>query len=84
MSKPRIALDAAGVQPISIAESTQRSRELDSFAQEAFESLEEAAEWMRRPHPMLNGEAPRDCAKSSSGAERVKAILVAIKFGGVA
>ena len=81
MSKPPIALDAAGV---TAGESKQRSRELDRLAQEAFDSLEEAAEWMCRPHPMLDGEAPRDCAKSSSGAQRVKDILVAIKFGGVA
>lgn len=84
MSKPSTALDIAGVQPTNDADSTQRLCELESLAQEAFEIPEEAADWMRRPHPMLDGETPRECAKSSSGGERVRAILVAIKYGGVA
>ena len=84
MSKPSIALDIAGIQPTNDAESTQRFLELDSFAQEVFECPEEAAEWMRHPHPMLDGETPRECAKSRSGGERVKTILVAIKYAGVA
>jgi uncharacterized protein (DUF2384 family) len=74
----------ADVQPTNGADSTQLLLELDGLAQEAFEGAEEATDWMRRPHPMLDGETPRECAKSSSGGERVAAILVAIKYGGVA
>ena len=34
-------------------------------------------------HPMLDGESPLECAKSGFGAQRVKDILVAIRYGGV-
>lgn len=84
MTKPSIAHDVAGIQPTNYTDGTQRLLELDKLAREAFESPEEGAEWTRRPHPMLDGETPRECANSSSGAERVKAILAAIKHGGVA
>lgn len=81
MSKSSIALDIAGVQPTNDADITQRLLELDRLAQEAFESPEEATDWMRCPHPMLDGETPQEYAKTTSGGERVKAILVAIKYG---
>jgi uncharacterized protein (DUF2384 family) len=84
MSKPPVAPEIVGVQPPNDAQSMRRPLELNSLAQEAFESPEEAGDWMRSPHPMLDGETPRECAKSSSGAERVKAILLAIRYGGVA
>ncbi len=57
--------------------------ELDSLAKETFETEDEAARWLRRPHPMLSGETPLECAKSSYGAERVRDILLAIKYGNV-
>lgn len=69
--------------PTYAAESMLRLLELDGLAKETFETPEEAAAWMRGPHPMLDGEAPLECAKSGFGAQRVKDILVAIKYGGV-
>jgi len=71
------------VLPAHAAESLLRLLELDTLARDVFETPEEAAAWLRRPHPMLDGETPMDCAKSSFGAERVKDILNAIKYGGV-
>lgn len=50
---------------------------------EFFDTDEEAAAWLTQPHPMLDGKTPLDCAKSDSGAERVKDILNSIKYGGV-
>lgn len=69
--------------PTHAAESMLRLLELDDLAKGTFESPEEAAGWLRRPHPMLDGESPLECAKSGYGAQRVKDILVAIKYGGV-
>ena len=69
--------------PTYAAESMLRLLELDSLAKETFETPQEAAGWMRQPHPMLDGESPLQCAKSGFGAQRVKDILVAIKYGGV-
>ena len=84
MSKPPTEADIVGAQAPDDADSTRRSLDLNSLAEEAFESPEEAGDWMRSPHPMLDGETPRECAKSNFGAERVKAILLAIRYGGVA
>jgi len=84
MSKPPTVLDVAGIQPSSDAESTKLLLELYRLAEEAFESPQEAADWMRRPHPMLDGKTPQECAKASSGGEQVVAILVGVKYGGVA
>lgn len=72
------------VLPTYAAESMLRLLELDAMARDTFETDEEAAAWLRQPHPMLDGETPLDCAKSGFGAERVKDILNAVKYGGVA
>ena len=69
--------------PTHAAESLLRILELDSLAEDTFETPEEAGAWLRRPHPMLDGESPIECAKSAFGAQRVKDILVATKYGGV-
>lgn len=58
--------------------------ELDDLAKATFGSTDEAAVWLRSPHPMLEGQSPFECAKSGAGARRVKDMLVAIKHGGVA
>jgi uncharacterized protein (DUF2384 family) len=67
------------------AKSLRRMKiELETLAEETFETADEAAGWLRRPHPMLGGEIPLGCAKSSYGAERVRDILLSIKYGDVA
>jgi uncharacterized protein (DUF2384 family) len=69
--------------PTHVATGTPRLLELESWAKETFATEEEASRWLRQPHPLLDGEAPLDCAKSRSGALRVKDILLTIKYGGV-
>jgi len=69
--------------PMHSAEGVLRLLELDELASDAFESDEDAANWLRRPHPMLDGESPLQATKTSFGAQRAKDILVAIKYGGV-
>ena len=68
--------------PTHAAESMLRLIELNRLAEETLASPEEAAAWLRRAHPMLDGETPLECAKSAFGAQRVKDILVALKYGG--
>lgn len=68
--------------PTHAAESVLRLLELDEMAHDTFETSPEASAWLRRAHPMLEGETPLQCAKSSYGAQRVKDILLAIKYGG--
>ena len=55
--------------------------QLEELAKEIFETERQAAKWLGRQHPMLNGETPCSCAKSSCGAQRVKDILLSIKYG---
>jgi putative toxin-antitoxin system antitoxin component (TIGR02293 family) len=69
--------------PMHSAEGVLRLLELDEMASDTFASDEEAANWLRRPHPMLDGESPLQATKTSFGAQRAKDILVAIKYGGV-
>ncbi len=69
--------------PTHSAESVLRLLELDEIANDTFDSEESALDWLRRPHPMLEGESPLQAAKTSFGAQRVKDILMAIKYGGV-
>lgn len=68
--------------PMHAGETVLRLLELTSLAEDTFETPEDAAQWLRRAHPMLNGQTPLELAKSGYGAERVKEILIALKYGG--
>jgi putative toxin-antitoxin system antitoxin component (TIGR02293 family) len=68
--------------PLHAAEGVLRLLELDRMAADTFEQEAEASQWLRKPHPMLEGETPLEAAKTSYGAQRVKDILLAIKYGG--
>lgn len=69
--------------PLHSAENVLRLLELKEMANDTFESEDAALGWLRRPHPMLDGESPLESAKTSFGSNRVKDILVSIKHGGV-
>lgn len=69
--------------PDHAAEGVLRLLELDQMAKATFATEADAAGWLRAPHPMLDGDTPLAAAKTSFGAERVKEILVALKWGGV-
>jgi putative toxin-antitoxin system antitoxin component (TIGR02293 family) len=69
--------------PIHSAESVLRLLELGQMATDTFETEDEASAWLRRPHPMLEGDSPLELVKTSFGAQRVKDILIAIRYGGV-
>lgn len=70
--------------PRHAAERVLRLLELDEIAAGTFDSEEAALGWLRRAHPLLDGETPLQAASTSFGAQRVKDILVAIKYGGAA
>ncbi|WP_366119460.1 MbcA/ParS/Xre antitoxin family protein [Aquabacterium sp.] len=57
--------------------------ELQSLAAEVFTGPETATQWLSRPHELFGGLSPREVARASDeGAERVRDMLVAIKYGG--
>lgn len=61
----------------------QHLEDLERMAVESFATRECAAQWLRNPHPMLDGATPLQIALTEAGAERVKAIMIGIKYGGV-
>ncbi len=69
--------------PMHAAEGVLRLLELEAMATDTFESDDAAHGWLRKQHPMLEGECPLEAAKTSFGTRRVKDMLVAIKYGGV-
>lgn len=61
----------------------QRLCELEVLAGEVFATPEGAASWLRKSHPLLNELPPLEVATSHNGFQRVKDLLLNIKFGGV-
>ena len=57
---------------------------LGRLAIDTFETEPEAAFWLRKPHPMLAGNAPLEHARTWAGLRAVEALLAVIKYGGVA
>jgi len=60
-----------------------RMSDLAQLAEGTLATAEEAAAWLRRPHPMLDGKTPLACAESAVGGQRVKDMLIAMKYGGI-
>ncbi|MBA3059539.1 MAG: MbcA/ParS/Xre antitoxin family protein [Gammaproteobacteria bacterium] len=69
--------------PTDAGENVLRLLELDGIAAKTFATEAAESAWFRRAHPMLDGETPLAAAKTPFGAQRVKDILLAIKYGGV-
>ena len=69
--------------PRHCAESVLRLLELKEMASATFESEDDVLGWLRRPHPLLDGESPLEAASTSFGSRRVRDILISIKYGGV-
>lgn len=55
---------------------------IEEMAKTTFETEDDARVWLERPHPLLDGESPLEAAKTTTGAQHVKQILIAIKYGG--
>lgn len=69
--------------PTHCAETVLRLIEIQQIATDTFGSLEEASKWLNTPHPLFDLKTPLLEAKSSYGAQHVKDMLIAIKYGGV-
>lgn len=68
--------------PPALPEIAHRLLKIRRLAFGTFATPDDAEAWMKRPHPMLQGETPMQCAGSDDGARRVQDFLVAIKYGG--
>jgi putative toxin-antitoxin system antitoxin component (TIGR02293 family) len=58
--------------------------ELSAAAVDVFGAVANAADWLTRPHPLLDGQTPLQRARTPWGMQRVRAILGALKYGGAA
>jgi len=65
------------------AEAAFRTMELSVLATETFGTLEKAALWLKKPHPLLEGASPLDYANNQYALAKVKSMLTAIRYGGV-
>ncbi len=65
------------------AEAAFRTMELTTLATETFGTLDKAALWMKKPHPLLGGTSPLDYADSQYALAKVKSMLSAVRYGGV-
>ncbi|MFD2264462.1 antitoxin Xre/MbcA/ParS toxin-binding domain-containing protein [Lacibacterium aquatile] len=70
--------------PSASVEQLLRTMQLQLIAADVFGAIETGREWLRRPHPLLDGLPPADYADNEFGAEAVRGMLVSLKYGGVA
>ncbi len=56
---------------------------LMALATEVFGAPQQAALWLTRPHPALGAETPLKRARTPWGMDKVQAMLVALRYGGV-
>lgn len=54
-----------------------------ALAFETFANDDVARHWMRAPHVILGGQSPVQACQTAEGAAKVRAMLVALKHGGV-
>ena len=61
-----------------------RAEQLQLVAVDVFSNLELAKAWLEKTHALLVGLTPNDYAKSVIGEQKVRGMLAALKYGGVA
>jgi putative toxin-antitoxin system antitoxin component (TIGR02293 family) len=57
--------------------------ELIGDATEVFGEVDKASHWLTTAHPLLTGLTPLQSARNRWGAEKVRSMLVSLKYGGV-
>lgn len=70
--------------PQDAAVKALQATDLVAQATEVFGSPQQAALWLTKPHPALNGEAPLKRARTPWGMSKVQGMLVALRYGGAA
>lgn len=79
--KTTLARRTGGRLTLEESERTARLARLFTHAAEALGSEEEARDFLRRPHPLLERRPPLEVALTDLGARRVEAILAALEHG---
>ena len=69
--------------PSPTVEQILRSMQLHLFAADVFGGVEDARAWLHKVHPVLDGMTPAEYADNEFGAQKVRGLLAALKYGGV-
>jgi putative toxin-antitoxin system antitoxin component (TIGR02293 family) len=75
---------AGATLPHEAAVKALQATELLAQATEVFGSADQAAVWLTRPHPVLDGQTPLRRARTPWGLGKVQGMLAALRYGGVA
>jgi putative toxin-antitoxin system antitoxin component (TIGR02293 family) len=67
--------------PVAASERAERLARVIALAERALGSADEARGWLVEPHPLLEGRAPVEVARSDLGARRVERLLLNIEHG---
>lgn len=78
---PKSSLSRRGTLTSAQGEQTERLARLFSYAVRVFGNIEDAREFMHRPHPELTGRRPVDAALTELGGRAVEHVLDALAFG---
>jgi len=62
-------------------ERTERLARVIAAAEYVWDDIDDAREWLTKPHPELSGRTPMEAAESELGARRVEYILDSILYG---
>lgn len=60
---------------------TNELDQLQAMAREVLSSEREAAAWMNRAHPILDGATPAQAARTEEGAELVRDLIIGMRYG---
>ena len=62
------------------SERLERVARLTTFAEQVWESDEDAQQFLTTPHPLLDGASPLDLASTELGARRVEDLLLKLEY----
>ena len=63
------------------SERTERLARVIAMAEYVWDDFEDAHEWLKTPHPEMDGVTPIQCAMSELGARRVEEVLNMLFYG---
>ncbi|MBV9252008.1 MAG: DUF2384 domain-containing protein [Acetobacteraceae bacterium] len=78
---PKSSLSRRGTLTPAQGEQTERLARLFAYASRVLGSVEDAREFMHRPHPELAGRRPVDAALSELGGRAVERVLDSLAYG---
>lgn len=78
---PKSSLSRRGTLTPAQGEQAERLARLFAYAKRVFGDVEDAREFMRRPHPELQGRRPVEAALSELGGRAVEHVLDGLAFG---